>query len=449
MAYPDLRNFLNELVQEGELLQVNDSLSPKFEINAVLKKLNDGPAVIFNNVIGYPGIKVVGNILGTRRRMARLMGVSLSELNQAFLERKEHLIHPEITQEAPVREVIHREKINLTELLPVLTCHEKDAGPYMTAGFSIARDPETGQQNIGLHRIQVKGGNRLGIFLANPPVAAFFDKAEQAGKALEIAIVIGVEPAVALAAIARASAAGPDKLAIAGSLQGQPVELTQAETVDLLIPARAEIILEGKVIPGIREDEGPFGESTGSYFTNYSPVVEIQTVSHRKNFIFQTIQPWGSETDSLLALAGTAETLARMKELAPALEDINFVPGTCSCHAVIAVKPTTPQEVRRLIGLILNMEDRIKQVVIVDNDIDIYDFREVQWALATRFQADTDLLVFHGLNAFEIDPSAKPGGITAKIGMDATKKNNPERFEKIEVPKAASSRAEEVLKKKN
>ncbi len=448
MAFPDLRAFLDELNQEGDLLQIDDPLSPEFEIIAVVKKLNDGPAALINNVIGYPGVKVASNVLGTRRRMARLLGVPVAQLNQTFMERKDKLIDPVITREAPVKEVIHRGNINLPELLPVLTYHEKDAGPYMTAGFSIARDPVTGKQNIGLHRLQVKGGNRLGIFLSNPPIAAFFDRAEEAGQPLEIAIAIGVDPALALAAIAKATAAGPDKMAIAGGLRGEPIELIQAETVDLLVPARAEVILEGKVLPGIREDEGPFGESTGNYFTVNGKVIEIQAVTYRKEFIFQAIQPWGSETDTLLALAANAETLTRLKEMVPALEDLSFVPGTCSFHAVAVVKPTTPAEVRRLIGLILNMERRIKQVIVVDNDVDIYDFREVQWALSTRFQADPDLIVIPGLEAYVIDPSAKPGGLGAKMGLDATKKGNPERFEKIRVPEAAANRAAQVLAKK-
>lgn len=226
------------------------------------------------------------------------------------------------------------------------------------------------------------------------------------------------------------------------------MELTPAEAVDILVPARAEMILEGRTIPNHREHEGPSGESTGHYFEGESPVVEIHTVTHRQDFIFQAIQAWGAETDVLLALGGSAENIRLLKQMVPALREINFAPGTCSFNAVASVQGASPAEVRRLIGLILNMDSRIKQIVVVDADVNVYDMREVQWALATRFQADRDLLLLNGLKGYVIDPSVEPDGITAKLGMDATKKGaDLARFEKISVPAESMARAMQALKK--
>lgn len=446
MAYRDLRDFLKALEEEGDLLTVEKELNPRFELSAALKLINEGKAMQFENITGYPGKRVVGNILGTRRRVAKLMGVPENILTQSVIERKGQQIAPQVVEGGPVKEVIIRDNIDLIALLPALTYHEKDAGPYLTAAITTARDPETGEQNMGLHRIQLKGGNRLGIFLSNPPVATFWQRADVAGKGLEVAVAIGVDPAILLGATVKATAAGPNKFAVAGGIKGEAIELTPAESVDLLVPARAEVILEGRIIPNYREKEGPFGESTGHYFEAESPVIEVHTVTHRCDFILQAIQVWGAEPDVLLAIGGSSENIRLLKQMVPALTDINFVPGTCSFHAVASVREASPPEVRRLMALMLNMDPRIKKIIVVDDDVNIYDMREVQWALATRFQADRDLLLLTGLKGYVIDPSVNAGGLTAKIGLDATKKGEDlGRFEKITLPEESMTRAKEVL----
>lgn len=450
MAYRDLREFLQVLDQEGELLKVKQELSPCFEISAALKLNNDGKAVQFDNVSGYPGKTVVGNILGTRRRLAKLFGVTEETLTQSFIIRKDQQIAPQVVETGPVKEVILKGNIDLLSLLPALTYHEKDASPYLTSAVTIAKDPATGVQNMGLHRIQLKGGNRLGIFLSNPPVATFLQRAEQAGVGLDVAIALGVDPAMQIGATVKATAEGPDKFAVSGGLRGEAVELTLAESVDLLVPARAEIIMEGRIIPGRREKEGPFGEATGHYFEEESPVIEIHTVTHRRDFILPVIQVWGSETDVLIALGGSAENIRLLKGMAPAVKDVNFMPGTCSFHAVVSVQGANPAEVRRVMALILNMDPRIKQIIVVDDDVNIYDMREVQWALATRFQADRDVLLLTGLQGYSIDPSVGANGVTAKLGFDATKKGeDPSVFEKIAVPSVSMVRAREALGLRN
>jgi 2,5-furandicarboxylate decarboxylase 1 len=202
--------------------------------------------------------------------------------------------------------------------------------------------------------------------------------------------------------------------------------------------------MEGRIIPGIREHEGPFGEATGHYFEDESPVIEIHTVTHRRDFILPVIHVWGSETDVLIALGGSAENIRLLKGMSPAIKDINFVPGTCSFHAVASVQGANSAEVRRVMALILNMDPRVKQITVVDDDVNIYDMREVQWALATRFQADRDVLLLTGLQGYPIDPSVRDG-ITAKLGFDATKKGNPKTFEKIAVPPDSIARVKEAL----
>lgn len=447
MAYRDLRQFLEVLAEDGDLITVKQELSTRFELSAAFKLVNDGPAVQFENISGYPGRKVVGNVLGTRRRVAKVMGVPEEGLTQSFLDRRSRVINPCLVHRGPVKEVILRDNIDLLAILPALTYHEKDAGPYLTSAITIARDPETGVENMGLHRIQIKGRNKLGILLANPPVATFWQRAEQAGQALEVAIAIGVDPAILLGAMVKATLEGPDKFAAAGGIKGEAIELTPAESVDLLVPARAEVILEGKIIPNYREKEGPFGESTGHYFEFNNPVIEIHTVTHRQDFIFQAVQVWGVEPDVLLTLGAGYENFRLLQKMVPTLVDLNFAPGTCIFNAVASVKEASPTEVRRLMTLILSLDQRIKQITVVDEDVNIFDMREVQWALATRFQADRDLLLLTGLKGYVIDPSVGTDGITAKLGMDATKKGSDvSRFEKITVPSESMKRAINALR---
>lgn len=447
MVYHDLRDFLQTLEKEGELNKIKAELNPRFEVSAAMKLISDNKVVQFENITGYPGKKAVGNVLGTRSRIARMMGVPEETLTQSFIDRKSQHIAPRVVQGGPVKEVVNREKIDLISLLPALTYHEKDISPYLTSAITIAGDPETGVQNIGLHRIQLKGGNRLGILLANPPVATFWQRAEAAGKGLEVAIAIGVDPAIILGTMTKATAEGPNKFAVSGGIKGEAIELTKAESSDLLVPAHAELILEGRIIPNYREQEGPFGESSGSYFQFQNPVIEVHTVTHRQDFIYHFMQVWGVEPDVILSLGVSTENISSLRRMVPTLTDMNFSPGTCMFNAVASVHGATPFEVRQLMTLVLGMDQRIKQIIVVDDDVNIFDMREVQWALATRFQADRDMLLISGLKGYVIDHSIHDDGSTSKIGLDATKKGaDLSRFEKIMVPKESMARAMEALK---
>lgn len=450
MAFQDLRGFLEYQHRKGELLTVREEVDRKFELSAVLRKVatGEGPVVLFENIKGFSGIQVVANVLGSRRRLTEALGCSGGELLETFIKRRNQPVEPVVVDSGPVQEVIHKGDIDLQRLLPAPVFHEKDAGPYLTAGIAIARDPETGQQSMGIHRVAIKGKERLGIFLANPPLSNYLARAEKLGQPLDIAIALGVDPLLMLASIVKHTPGDPDKFAVAGGLRGEAVKLVRAASVKLNVPAFAEIVLEGQVLPGVREGEGPFGESTGHYFSNDSPVIRVTAVTHRRNPLLQVVLPWAMEPDMLLSLGSGSEVYAGLKALAPKVRDLALVPGTCTFHAVVAVEEASPGEVRRIINLALNLDRRMKQVTVVDDDVDVHDFREVAWAVATRFQADRDTVILTGLDGYVIDPSVQPGGATAKMGLDATKKQrdaNTDSYEKIRVPEYARVRAEAIL----
>lgn len=443
MTYPDLRTFLADL--GGDLLTVRQAFDPKHEMAAFLRAMpGNGPAVLFDKVAGYPGVRVVGNLVASRQRVARALGTTEEQLAACYLQRTRQGIAPQSASDAPVKEVRHLAPADLAALLPVLTHYAGDAAPFITTGVVLCHDPVTGRRGMGIHRMMVKGGTRMGILLANPPLSQFHAAAEAAGRPLDIAVALGVEPALLIASVVKTGPQGPDKMALAGALRGAPVEMVRAETVAVEVPARAEIVIEGRVLPGVREAEGPFGENTGYYFSNVSPVVEVTAVTHRRNFIYPALCPWTADVDTLLSLAAGAELLGQLRTQMVGVADLDLTAGTCGFCAVIALTKARPTEARRLIHLALSMDKRLKQVTVVDDDVDIRNPREVAWALATRFQPDRDTVILSGMEGYVIDPSCGNSGIGSRLGLDATRGSGPE-FEKITIPAAAAAKARAVL----
>lgn len=444
MQYPDLRSFLADL--GDDLLQVEQTLDPVFEIAALLRESQfRGQAILCENIKGYPGARVSGNLLTSRKIVARALGCTEDNLAATYMARKEQCIAPiPYTGAAPVQEIVHHQPNDLLSILPVMTHHEQDVAPFITSGVVFARDPETGNRAMGIHRMMVQGGNRLGIFLANPPLSEFLNNAEVMEKPLEIAVALGVEPATLLAAVLRTGSIGNDKLEIAGALRGRPMELVKATSVDVDVPATAEIIIEGRIIPRLREPEGPFGENTGYYFSNTSPVVEVSAITHRSDFIYPGLCPWTTEVDSLLSLAAGTELLWQLRSHIYGVTDLELVTGTCGFTAVIAIKNSKKTVVRRLMQLALSLDQRLKLVTVVDQDVNIRDPREVAWAMATRYQPAYDTVIIDGVEGYVIDPSSTTREAGSKIGFDATR-GPGESFNKITIPSKATTRAREIL----
>ena len=446
MPHRDLREFLAAL--GDDLIRVSEPFDPRFEMAAFLHQVQgSGRAVLFETVSGYPNARVAGNVLASRRLMARALDTTEDQLAQTYLSRKEKSLAPTLAAgDAPVQEVVHERPAELLPLLPILTHHERDAAPYITSGLVLANDPETGRRAMGIHRMMVHGGNQLGILLANPPLTVYHGKAEARGEPLEVAIALGVDPATLLASVVKAGATGPDKFDIAGALRGAPLELARGLTVALEVPARAEAVIEGRVLPGVRRPEGPFGENTGYYFTNESPVVEVTAVTHRRNPLYPGLCPWTADVDNLLSLAAGTELLGQLQGQVYGVTDVEIVGGTCGFSAVVSVEGCRPTEVRRLILLALALDRRLKTITVVDDDVDIRNPREVSWALATRFQPDRDAVVLDGVEGYVIDPSAQGRATGSKIGFDATRAPGPQ-FDKASFPAAAVSKARRTAQK--
>lgn len=447
MSFTSFRSWLAELENQGLLKHVHKSVDLKHELAALGKKADGKYALQFDSV-GNMGIPVVTGIANTRELFAHAMGVPCSDVAKHFAEAQANPVECVLVNSdtAPVKEIITHQ-VDLGTL-PIPIHHEKDGGPFITAGILVAKDPKTGTRNVSIHRLQVLGPNRLGILILPRHLFHFFRAAEEAGRPLDIAIAIGVDPLVLLASQALVPL-GYDEFTIAGALYGKPLELVKCETVDIEVPAHAEIVLEGRLLPGIREMEGPFGEYPKYYGpASPKPVIELTAMTSRREPIYHTIVPATMEHLLLGAIPREGGLLQIVKNTVPTVAGVHLTPGgTCRYHAVISIDKQNEGEAKNAIFAALGSSQEVKHVVVVDRDVNIFDPVDVEWAVATRCQAGRDVFIVPRASGNKLDPSSDDG-ISDKMGIDATVPLNAEegRFEKIRIPGEGEINLEDYIK---
>ena len=426
MAYGDFREYLTALEKRGEVRRVRTEVDPRFEIGAICRKLfaEQGPTAIFENVKGsdWP---VVTNPFTSRSRVAFALGISEKDLLSFWVDRYKKRLPSVRVERAPCKEVIR--EVDLERCPVPIIWNTDDVGPYITFGLFICRNPQTGEKNMAIYRVQLKGKNRGGIQIKSPGHAATcLDIAEKNGEAVEFAIAIGAEPALYLASQAPLPF-GEDEIGFAGALKGSPIEVVKCETVDLEVPAMAEIVLEGRIVPFAREAEGPFGKWHG-YYTGEAPrpVLEFTCMTHRKSPLYLTTYeglPIYGPTNVLQAVAREPVWFEYIRSYScPTIKDFHFSPGGCAgLQAVVSMSKQVEGQAKNVIADVLRSH-AVKHVVVVDEDIDARDMSQVEWAIATRVQADRDLIIIPGAAGLKIDPSQPdfPTGVGAKMGIDAT-----------------------------
>jgi 2,5-furandicarboxylate decarboxylase 1 len=431
------RTWLEYLQASGRLAVVDKRVSLKYEIAAVAKKLDGQKAVYFTQVEDY-SIPVVSGICSTRQQFAEALETDQFELIPKFIQAVSAPLPCRLVKkkDAPVKENVILKDIDLMKTLPIPIHHEKDSGHYITAGLFIVRDPVTRKQNVSIHRLQVSGKDRLGILILPRHTFHLYKQAEEAGKPLECAIVIGVDPITLLASQA-STPFGVDELEISGALRGEPLEVVRCETVDIDVPAHAEIVLEGKILPQVREPEGPFGEFPQYYGPRSDKeVVQITAITHRDNPIYYTIVPAGYEHLLLGGIPREASLFQSVRQTVPSVKAVHMsLGGTCRYHAIISIKKRNEGEAKNAILAAFANSFDIKHVVVVDEEVDVFNMEEVEWAVATRFQADRDLIVIHGAQGSKLDPSTN-NGVGCKMGFDCTVPLNsePMRYLRIRIP---------------
>lgn len=432
-AVPDLRSWLRQLAATDRLAVARSGLSLIDELAAVSKRLENDRAVLFPSPDQHD-IPVVANIFANRGWVADSLGIAADDLLKHFQEAVRAPIPWVEVKDAAAQEVVHRE-VDLLKQLPIPKHNEHDSGPYITAALLIARNPKTGIQNVSIHRCQVSGPDRIGVLLLPRHTLHYYKMAEQAGEGLEIALVIGVHPACILASQAIA-AVDEDEMEIAGALLGRSIEMVKCCTNRVRVPAHAEIVIEGRILPKVREPEGPFGEFPQYYGPRANrEVIHVDAITHRHNAIFHTIVGGGAEHLVLGEIPREATLLEHLQRSFSSVRDVRLTwGGICRYHLVVKIDKTNNGEPKNIIMGAFGGHYDLKQVVVVDMDVDIDKPNEIEWAIATRFQADSDLLVVSGAQGSKLDPSSN-AGISAKMGLDATKpiESEPMTFKRIHV----------------
>lgn len=421
----DLRAALEFLSsRKDEVVRIRKPVDAKHELAAVYRMLEGGPVVVFENVKGYK-IPVVSGFFSNRRRVSELLGLDPSDPMQLTLRCGEALanrVKPRLVGDAACKEVVVKGEVNLMKTLPIMKAALGDAGHYITAGVVFAKDPETGNRNLSIHRMQVKGPNELRLHIdKGRHLGVILSKAKRMSVPLEIAVAVGVAPAVMLSSTAKLPL-GEDELGVAGAIQGEPVEIVKCDTINAEVPANAEVVLEGELLPDVWEDEGPFQEYPGTYsVVSPAPIFRVKAITHRSTPLFYTV--FMRESHMLRGIQGEVAIYRVAKDTSPIVQKVHLTMGSCGRHhAVISVKKEIADHEglqRNIICAVFAAMREADLVIAVDEDVDVYNMSEVEWALATRFDAAEDLILVPDARSHEITPVSREG-IRSKMGIDAT-----------------------------
>jgi UbiD family decarboxylase len=429
-----LRGFLEKMEKIGEVVHISDEVSPRFEVSSIMKAFDGGPILFFDNVKGSSA-KVVANVCGTRERLCSALNVDSEKLYQKLINSWSFPIQPRIVKEGPVKEVVEKPKLSK---IPVLTHFEKDAGPYVTSAIVSARSPDGKIENVSIHRLLVLDDNHLAIRLVPRHLYKLWEMAKQEKRGLEVAIAMGLHPAVSLAASSPAPF-GVSEFSIANALLEGKMSLIKCENVNAYGPADAEIILEGTISTEKEILEGPLVDITGTYDIQRSqPIVEVVSVMHRKDYLYQALLPSGTEHKLLMGLPHETAIWEAVAKVVPTVKAVNLSEGGCGwLHAIISIEKQRNGDGKNALMAAFAAHPSLKHAIVVDTDIDIHNPEEVEWAIATRFQADEDLIIIPKARGSTLDPSAdQETGTTTKLGMDATRPltKPKEKFEQAKIP---------------
>lgn len=430
-----LRSTLEKLYKENLILECEKPVDPVYEMGGVLKHFNNKVPILFKNIKGHK-MSSIGGLYGDRYLLYHLLSLNDKNRIEAFMKAIANPKDYEVYETGPVKENIIRSNIDLGKLLPINKFQEKDSSSFITAGVMVVKDPETKNYYTSIRRLQYNGGNKLSALIASPKLTRDFLHEESLGKDLEVAIVLGYDAEFLMASQMSSSLYGVDKYKIDSSLRGEALKLVRCESVDLLVPRDAEIVLEGRIVAHKRQPEGPFGELMGYYGEEKDhPIIEIDLVSHRDNPIYQTAFPCREEHVSN-GLIREMELYYHLKNQVNVLDVHVTEGGGYRFNAFISIKKENEGDGGTAILAALGLNKDLKNVVIVDDDVDIYDLQEIEWAILTRSQAERDYRIIPACLGSSLEPSHSIRGKTDKVGIDATKPiyDPDENFERAVIP---------------
>lgn len=427
----DLHSFLAALpATTGEsICIVEREVSQDHEMWAVVKAMepHGNPIIQFNNIKGSTCPVLVG-ITATRRRIAAAMNVPVQEGVAKIQHAIDNPIQSIFVDNAPIDDALSTGDDVSLNSLPIGTHSPDDGGRFLTAAVTALRDPVSGKVNTGIYRTMVVDDKSVSINApASHDLAKILDAATEAGEAVDVAMIVGHHPALSIASQAK-NPMDVDSYDIAGALMDEPLALTPGATIDLPVPALSEIVIEGRVYPGERADEGPFGDFTYTYGAGSGYLCRITAIRQRKKPIFVALHPSHKEHRALWLYPGReARLLTALQTTMPMVTGVRLPEDGFSMNAIISVANASPGLVRRILMTAFGLDIYLKNVVVVDNDVDIFSDADILWALTVRMQADRDLLIIPNSSGPRTDPTAyssnargKAGSLTTKLGIDAT-----------------------------
>ena len=458
----DLRTALAALEETpGQLVSTDVEVDPAAELAGVYRHVGAGgtvarptkmgPAMMFNNIKGHPGAKVVIGMLADRKRVATLLNTQSEKLGFLLRDSVKNAIDPVVVgaDKAKCQEVVYRaedEGFDIRKLVPAPTNTPEDAGPYITLGMCYAQDVETGESDVTIHRLCLQSKDEISMFFTPGArhLGAMREKAEALGKPLPISISIGVDPAIEIAACFEPPTTpfGFNELSIAGAIRGKAVELAPCLTINENCIANAEYVIEGELLPGkrVREDQNTNTGKAMPEFPGYTgpavpevPVIKVKCVTTRKNPIMQTCIGPSEEHVNMAGIPTEASIIDMVERAMPGrLQNVYAAsPGGGKFLAVMQFKKSVPSDEgrqRQAALLAFSAFPELKQVILVDEDVDIFDMKDVMWAMTTRMQADVDVITIPGVRCHPLDPSndatcswtIRDHGIACKTIYDAT-----------------------------
>ncbi|SFS80695.1 UbiD family decarboxylase [Marininema halotolerans] len=432
----NIRQLLQHWREQQILQRVTKPVDPEFELGAVVKQFQGKTPLLFEKILGY-SVPVAVGLGGDRTRVAESMGILPDAIISRLMDAITHPIPTQRIEQGPVQENVILEPEELDSDFPVCRYHEEDCGHYYVSGLLVVKGRDGVKRYTSIRRMKFLGGNRTNIVITSPGLQEQYRQLEERGEPMEIAVMFGVIPAVVLASQVSTHLYDTDKLDVAGALIGEGLKVVSCRTVDLDVLAEAEVVFEGKVLPKAREYEGVFAE-LGGYYGGESdqPIVEITAITHRNQPIWQTILPASCEEKLPMALTREATLFATVRQVVPTIRDVHItMPGAGRFHGIIQIEKQREGDAKQAMLAAFAGDKDLKHVVVVDRDVNIWDPEEVEWAIATRFQADHDLMIIPGANGSPLEPSHELRGVSAKMGMDATYPLGQEKmFRRAKIP---------------
>ncbi|MFQ5941092.1 MAG: UbiD family decarboxylase [Nitrososphaerales archaeon] len=439
----DLRDYLDRLRSNNELLTITKPVSRKFEIAALTGHLDGKQAVIFEN-IKESNVRLAANVCGTRKRFATAINADVGAIHARVFDAVSKPGKPK-AEDAKFKE--NRSKD--LSILPIVTHFGNDAGPFITSSLVFAKEQETLNQNTSVHRFLFLDETHMAIrMVEGRHLHKCYHYAKEHGEDLKVAAVVGVHPAVTIAAAYQA-AYGEDEMGIASSLMNNTLGLSRTDFSGLMVPSHAEIVLEGSILKDRFEEEWMVEMLRTYDHKRKQPVFELEAIRYRNNAIYHDILPGYAEHRLLMSMPVEAKVLHGVKNVVPTTRQVYLTDGGCNwLHAVIQIRKRLEGESKNALIAAFAAHPSLKMAIVVDDDIDPTDAEAVEYAVATRFQADKDLIVIPNAKGSSLDPSSDQEKLrTTKMGIDATVSllKPRDRFEIGKIPDYDKVKLEDYL----